>query len=93
MSDRELQGDGDVPCAELVEVTATDQGIRIDKVLVAAGVGPVNIGCKSTRLRFGRGSLLERVRYTVHGTPTLAYQGLVLEGNRHGKLELHGCIC
>ena len=29
------------PCAEVVEVTATDDGIRIDKVWVAADVGPV----------------------------------------------------
>lgn len=30
-----------VPCAEVVEVTATDNGIRIDKVWAAAEVGPV----------------------------------------------------
>ena len=30
-----------VPCAEVVEVTATDAGIRIDKVFVAADVGTV----------------------------------------------------
>ncbi|MGC9419932.1 MAG: molybdopterin cofactor-binding domain-containing protein, partial [Rhodovulum sp.] len=59
-----------VPCAEVVEVTATDRGIRIDRVFVAAEVGrvldPVNFENQV------QGGVVWGLSHAIHGELTYA---------------------
>jgi len=79
-----------VPCAEVIEVTDTDEGIKIDKVFVAADVGkvidPVNFENQV------QGGVVWALGHAMNAQITVA-DGMVEQDNYHlhEGMRLHQC--